>query len=74
MWRANDRIDATLGQHKEISARISVKYIRLSAGSLIEALAKLALALTYSVFLYIFLADFWEHGRLSGLLFAIVES
>jgi len=51
-----------------------VKYIRLSIGSVIEALAKLALALMYGVFLYIFLKDFWEHGRLSGLLFAVVES
>jgi len=51
-----------------------VNYFRCSAGSLIEALAKLALALMYGVFVYVFLKDFWQHGRLSGLLFAIVES
>jgi len=51
-----------------------VKFIRFSAGGLIETLAKVALALMYGMFLYVFLRDFWEHGRLSGLLFAAVES
>jgi len=48
--------------------------IGVSWGNVIEAAAKLLLALMYGAFLYIFIKDFVEHGRLSSFLFVIVES
>jgi protein-S-isoprenylcysteine O-methyltransferase Ste14 len=54
--------------------KLDLRYARVSWGDVIEAAAKLLLALMYGFFLYAFMKDFVENQRLSSLLFAIVES
>ena len=54
--------------------KMEMRYTRVSWADVVEAAAKLLLALMYAVFLYVFMSNFVEHQKLSSLLFAMVES